>query len=60
MASASLKLTGPPHGYKFNNTWGDLSRPFCPTVLGRLIPKSGEDFSHEPLNMQLLNWVYQQ
>ena len=59
MASAygkcSLKLTGPPHGYKFSNTLEDFSRPFCPTVLGRLIPKSGEDFSYKPLDVQLLD-----
>ena len=33
------------YGSKFDYYLGGISWPFCPTVLGMLIPKPGENFS---------------
>ena len=36
-----VTVTGPRHGNRFDHTWGGISWPFSPTLLGML---SGEDF----------------
>ena len=43
------------HGYKFDPWLGGFLRSFHPTLIGMLIPRSGEDFSNRSLNMLLLD-----
>ena len=40
--------------------FGSSTWPFCPTVLGMLIPRSCEDFFNRPFNVLLLDWIIKQ
>ena len=44
LVSANLQLTRPPCGHKSDHTLGGISWPFCPVLLGRLVPSSEEGF----------------
>ena len=43
-----------PFGLNFNQGLGGISGPICLTVLGMLIPSSGEDFVDRPFSVLLL------
>ena len=44
-----------PFSLNFDQGLGGISSPGCPTALGMLIPKSGEDFVDRPLIVLLLD-----
>ena len=44
-----------PFDLNFNQSLGDISPPVCPTGLGMLIPRSGEDFIDRPLSVLLVD-----
>ena len=50
MESAHFHQESPLHGSKFDYYLWGISWPFCPMVLGMLIPKPGENFSNTLLN----------
>ena len=44
-----------PFDHKFDKGFGGISWPVCPTVLGMLIPGSGEDLIDKPFSALLLD-----
>ena len=56
MASDDFWLEGPFHDHKFDHGLAGISWPFCPMVLGMLIPRWSDDFVDRSFNGLVLYW----
>ena len=56
MARDEFWLEGPSHDHKFDHGLAGISWPFCPMLLGMLIPRWSDDFVDRPFNGLFLYW----